>query len=316
MTRLCSTSLLKWVKRRPAVAALWFLAFVTAAMSITANIVQYRQAKTAQTIVQYRQAKTAQTEAENALSVGDVTLNVALAYRELQDNHHDYAVDLLDRCPERFRYWEWHYLRRMAQPTPVERRNTLLTPDGRVVTGFPWIIDYEPNSKNPNSKNNYPHFQFSGDGHYVAILDDPPRSVKIWNTITGALVQAIRTAANEKLKPVSFIKNDKFLVVHATGGDADTRSEDRCFDVKSGKLIRTLPLGKGTYTYSPHSPFALKMQTGDPSFGGWHLVTSSRAKRAGTLMVFLGTAVRTVSGSAVRSVRTTDAWPSRRGATR
>jgi phage FluMu protein Com len=90
--------LLKWIKRRPAVAALSFLAFVTAAVSVTANMVLYRQ------------AKTAQAEAENNLYVG----NVALANRELQDNHHDYAVELLDRCPERFRHWEWHYLRRMA----------------------------------------------------------------------------------------------------------------------------------------------------------------------------------------------------------
>src|SRR5262249_61850290 len=38
--------------------------------------------------------------------------------------HRDLAFDLLERCPEELREWEWHYLMRLCRVEPLVIQNT------------------------------------------------------------------------------------------------------------------------------------------------------------------------------------------------
>jgi WD40 repeat protein/serine/threonine protein kinase len=90
--------LVKWVRRRPAVAML------------TASVVAVALAGVGGLAWQVRQTHAGLAKAEDNLYAN----RIALADREWLAGHVDHAEQLLAECPPGRRGWEWHYLRRLC----------------------------------------------------------------------------------------------------------------------------------------------------------------------------------------------------------
>jgi len=88
----------KWVRRRPAVAML------------TAAVVAVSMAGVVGLAWQYQQTRAGLAKAEDNLYAN----RIALADREWLAGHVDHSEQLLAECPPGRRGWEWHYLRRLC----------------------------------------------------------------------------------------------------------------------------------------------------------------------------------------------------------
>jgi eukaryotic-like serine/threonine-protein kinase len=95
----------RWSRRRPAIAALLFAVALLTVAGVAGITWQWRHAEAARRAL-----------AENAeeLERNLYFKRVALAEREWAANNIGRAEELLDECPERFRGWEWHYLKRLG----------------------------------------------------------------------------------------------------------------------------------------------------------------------------------------------------------
>jgi WD40 repeat protein len=100
----------KWARRRPAIAALLTLVVVVTALGFGLVTWQWRQAEAAQ--------RGEATKAKELL-IKNYTRNIGLAGSEFGSGNVGRAQELLDDCPEEMRGWEWHYLKRLSQASPV-----------------------------------------------------------------------------------------------------------------------------------------------------------------------------------------------------
>lgn len=141
---------IKWVRRRPALAA--FLAASGVAMLAAVGLViglvynarlQEANRKTEAALEQTAKAQKAEAEArqqaQDAHRRAEKYLyfnRIALAERDWQDNQVGHAEELLDLCPKDLRHWEWYYLDRLC-------RGNLLTLGGKPgeITGVAWSPD-------------------------------------------------------------------------------------------------------------------------------------------------------------------------------
>jgi WD40 repeat protein/tRNA A-37 threonylcarbamoyl transferase component Bud32 len=104
----------KWVRRRPAVAGLLALLLLVAGLGFGGTVVQWRQAEAARrdAVSRAESEAAAKEHAEAALGQAQINLyfgSLALAEREWRDAHPDRVLMFLDRCPPALRHWEWHY---------------------------------------------------------------------------------------------------------------------------------------------------------------------------------------------------------------
>jgi WD40 repeat protein len=125
----------RWCLRRPLVAS---LAATVAALLLFAAVagpwIAHRQASLqAQAEAQDREAQRAKEMVEQAAAQ-----SIALAHGEWLDNNVKGAEALLERCPDRFRGWEWHYLTGLCHAELLTLRghsvaaiNAMFSPDGR-----------------------------------------------------------------------------------------------------------------------------------------------------------------------------------------
>src|SRR5262249_19831864 len=103
----------RWCRRNPALA------------SLMAAVLLLFGAGFAEVTWSYWQAEAARQELEAKHQKLETTLyfhGIALAHRELQENHLRKAEDLLDECPADHRAWEWDYLKRFCHVEPVTVR--------------------------------------------------------------------------------------------------------------------------------------------------------------------------------------------------
>jgi WD40 repeat protein len=98
--------LVRWCRRKPAVAALLLLVVAVAALGLAGIVWQWRQ--TAAALDKSEQAHEA-TKAHLYLN------QIAHARHELLANHHSRAERLLEETPESLRGWEWRYLKQLCQ---------------------------------------------------------------------------------------------------------------------------------------------------------------------------------------------------------
>jgi hypothetical protein len=117
----------KWIRRRPAVAALaacmLLLAFLALGMvlrqwRVAVEMRQAAQRLRAQEAQREREAAQAREEAERRLQqvqTLEYIRNLTEAQRAFEEKKALRAADLLKDCPEKLRGWEWHYLHRQSQ---------------------------------------------------------------------------------------------------------------------------------------------------------------------------------------------------------
>jgi tRNA A-37 threonylcarbamoyl transferase component Bud32 len=173
----------KWVRRRPAQAALLLMSLI-AVVGISWN---------------WYQARTALRDAEDSLYVN----RVSLAQKEIQAGNEGTARTLLDVCPSPKRGWEWHYLTRLIHqeertyfPSSQVLPDLAVFPEGRrvLVQGAarpPCIIDLDTGTV----VREYPE---AGWAHALALRADGKQAVfggmgtlTVVETETGGLLQKV-----------------------------------------------------------------------------------------------------------------------------
>src|SRR5258707_469946 len=89
----------KWMRRRPAVAALLTLLVTTVVLGVgTVSWLAWHNYIIA-----------------NRLTDELYRGNIKLAHGDALDGRLNLAAETLERCPEHLRNWEWHYLRRLCR---------------------------------------------------------------------------------------------------------------------------------------------------------------------------------------------------------
>jgi serine/threonine protein kinase/WD40 repeat protein len=208
--------LTKWVRRRPATAALLGVSagatvlLIASLLFSNARILEEKE-QTQQALLREREALAARTKAETAALEAlriertvSYANRVALAYAEWHDNHLSLATTALDRCPAELRGWEWHYVNRLCRSTlltvPSWGLTVAYSPDGRyLVSGAPavdnkcgaWILDAATGKEVrllSGLANHVCHAAFSDDARYLAAASHwqlGSGDAKVWDTATG-----------------------------------------------------------------------------------------------------------------------------------
>jgi WD40 repeat protein len=135
---------------------------------------------------------------------------IALARLSLRDNQ-ELTRQLLDECPERFRHWEWHYLKRLyhAELHTVEEK------------GFIWSVAYSP------------------DGKTIACGCDDGR-VYLREASTGRIVRVLEGHA-QSVRSVSWSKDGKRLASASEPWVPPRVGDVKVWDPTSGKELLTIP---------------------------------------------------------------------------
>jgi WD40 repeat protein/predicted Ser/Thr protein kinase len=200
--------LVKWVRRRPAAAAL--LAVVGLSFATTFAIVLISKVQVDAALVVARKAAAEQAKAEvatrDALRIersASYANRVALAFAEWHDHHLDRARETLDRCPAELRGWEWHNLNRLCRghklSVPSFGVGVAYSPDGKyLVTGAAAgdnacaLVLYDAVTgkevrRFSGLKNHLGQATFSADGRLVAAATywQFEGSAIVWEVATG-----------------------------------------------------------------------------------------------------------------------------------
>jgi WD40 repeat protein/serine/threonine protein kinase len=192
----------KWVRRRPAVAAL--LAAVVALTSAGLAGVVWQWRKTAAALDESRRAHEA-TRAHLYLNL------IARARHELQANHVSRALRLLEEVPEPLGGWEWRYLKKQCQTSLF-----ILRGNGTEVQS----VAYGPDGK----------LLASGAGNWYSGRGG---ELVVWDARTGRRLRTLGTASGT-VYAVAFHPDGRRLASAGLGGTV------RIWDAHTGALLRDL----------------------------------------------------------------------------
>ena len=235
--------LMKFARRRPAIAALSALLFAAVLMGLTGIIWQWHKALNNLAVADTQRKKAlynlgvadqqrtiAQNKSREASEKADslerqLYFNrIQLAHNEWTSNSSSAALETLYRCPPPLRNWEWLYLRRLCD---LER---LTIEGGRVGLAF------------------------TPDGKRVAAADSTHR-VKIWDLARGDLIRTLVGHANT-VYTIAFSPDGRLL---ATGSQDTTI---KLWDAVTGELYRTLEPGGSWIRSVAFSPDGTRLVSG------------------------------------------------------
>ncbi len=221
--------LMKFARRRPAVAALSAALLAVGLIGLTGIIWEWRQSleNLKQANIQESIAREKSHEAAekaNSLERQLYFHRIQLAHDEWNTNSSSAALDILNRCPPDLRHWEWSYLRRLCH---LER----LTIEG--------------------GRNG---LAFSPDGKRVATADAMHR-VKVWDAMWGDLTLTL-TGHTNTVYAIAFSRDGRLLAT----GSRDTTI--RLWDAATGELLRTLEPGGSWIRSVAFSPNGTRLVSG------------------------------------------------------
>jgi WD40 repeat protein len=254
----------KWVKRRPAVAALLAALVVLSVAAFVGLTVlwlraedQRDQAVSAQEVAEQRrldaeQARQQEAEARGREAARRRELEAALyrnriveAQREWEANHVGRADELLQECPQNLRQWEWYYLKRLCH-------GELLTLKGHtsVVLGL----------------------SLSPDGRQLASAS-ADGTVKVWDAATGRLVRTFK-GHDGFVYSVCFSPDGKRLA------SASMDKTVKVWDAATGKELLSLKGHKASVDSVCFSPDGRRLASGsgDKTVKLWDAVTGDEIR--------------------------------------
>jgi WD40 repeat protein len=193
----------KWVKRRPAIAALLALVLIITVSGFGLVTWQWNLAETARGELLDKAKELA--DRARQLEIKNYVRNIALAANELAMGNTGRAEEVLDECPQDLRRWEWHYLKRRIRDFPP-----LTLPHGMYISGGKGF-----------------DFAFSPDGRLLA-APCGESTIKIWEMPTGKELPAFRGHRGNVLR-VAFSPDSRRL---ASASEDATIS---IWDTKTGR---------------------------------------------------------------------------------
>jgi WD40 repeat protein len=248
----------KFARRRKGaltVAASIALAGILALLGLAVSYVQIDEAR--------HQAEQNAEQEGRARKETVVTLyyqTIALAEREYSTGNVGRAEQLLDRCPEELRGWEWNYLKRLrygsrrALPHSSCMFDLALSPDGRLLAagGHDGIVKlwdtrtWEEVRSFPAHRTHIARIRFGPDGRHLATAAFDG-TVKIWNVATDAARPQILEYDNDDVGSLAFSSDGRWIA--AAGG-----GHFKVWDTAAGRPVCTLPSPTnkhGSLAFSP-----------------------------------------------------------------
>jgi WD40 repeat protein len=258
--------LLKWARRRPAVAvssAVSVLVAITAFALVTwkwREAVDAREAESEQRVLAEQAEGQAQQKArdeeaarraeEQARREGQRQLyrsNIALAHREWLADNPSRSLELLNECPVHLRGWEWHFLKRLHAGTGLRlypQGPTLIdavafSPDGRHVASASSLSAVVVNDAHTGEKvmrlgdkgGPWTSVAYSHDGECLAAGGEDG-TVHLWETRTGQ-TRAVLREHKGIVYAVAFSPDGRWLASAGQDGRVRLRAPD------SGKVLAT-----------------------------------------------------------------------------
>lgn len=257
----------KWARRRPSVAALLLVAFISLIYGYGAMSLTWRQAlaegelaraaektandradaaETAREIAQQARAEAdlqiEQTRKARAQVLAGLYANhVNLADTEWEAEHVQRAADLLDRCAPALCRWEWFYLKRRFHGEALTLpgfNDAAFSPDNLHLAwlnrnGAISIRNHGTGQTRSFAAHAYPlgvHLTYNGDGTLLA-SSGADKVVKVWQPDTGKCLHALPHAGTAV--GVAFRPNGEHLASTCLDGKL------RVWDLKTGKLVWT-----------------------------------------------------------------------------
>ncbi len=212
--------LVKWVKRRPAAAALVGTTLLTTVILV--GVLAVSNLRITGALKRERDAKESLAAALRAEQRALYINRIALSEREWLANHSDRAEVILDTCPPELRSWEWYYLKRLYHPELLSIRG-----------GGPLV--------------------FSPDGKHLAL--GWGRSIKIFDADTGREIASLQ-GHTEQVWNLAYSRDGKrlFSAGYALYAKGTRSGEMKTWDPASGKELsgREFPLDdEARVTFSP-----------------------------------------------------------------
>ena len=197
---------LKWVRRRPAIAALLALVAFVTALGFGLVTWQWQQAES---------ARRGEADKAEELRIKNYSRNTALAASEWDSGNTGRAMELLDECPEELRHWEWRYLKRLSQALPLAP----FPLGNQVGLGHAADLAFNP-----------------VDGRFLA-APSGAGDIKIWDTVTGQAVK-ILSGHSDRVLRLAFSPDGRLL---ASGSEDKTVKIWDVSDIPTCRLLCTCP---------------------------------------------------------------------------
>jgi WD40 repeat protein len=249
----------KWVRRRPAAAALAAVSTLAAVLLVVGPAVGVVLVGAA-----YEGARDARADLDRIYrreQLSSYLTKVAFAGREQQAGRSEYADRLLDECPDELRQWEWHYLKRLCcvpktwRIDDVNFRTIDCSPDGRHVAmvhkarGLV-VLDAATGEERVlpvRYRGPIRRVLFSGDGKSLGLLSDgaDEGALLLCDPETGAERLSLAPSVGPRVKRAQFSRDGSRVMTCDDGAVS-------VWDAGTGRLLRQFA---GCSEYLSHTSY-------------------------------------------------------------
>jgi WD40 repeat protein/serine/threonine protein kinase len=261
----------KWSKRRPAVAGLTLLVFLSAALGSTGVLWKWLEAERA-----WRAEAEQRTETEAALArlqESQYFKNIALAENACRASNFLQAEQFLNECPDVQRHWEWGYLKRLCLEDPKvvsvpggNPATAVFSRDGRHVaflSGKQTIQVWDTSTWHPRSVcsghlGKTDGFVMSPDGRQLASVG-ADGLLRIWDVASGREVRSLRVPSPH-VRCVAYSPDGRYLACGSWWGGGGVR----VWDASTLQQLVLLPGNQETVMALAFSPDSRMLATGGP----------------------------------------------------